>query len=998
MLRVINAALVWLAALAVGFSLTAGVANADGEELLAKKEQYESEPFLRFIPSIPQVMMIVERDWKIYYPAYNNLSDLNGDGSIDIGFNPSITYVGYYDINSCYSHDGSKFYRVGPTTPHTQAQADSERPADLKANIPSPASAHGICTATSTDGKSPGTWHGNWLNFALTSRIDAIRKVLYGGKRSTDTAASGATPSLTILEPSYVPSNAFVFGAEVISDDLWNTHSPDSTYFRSDYYTALPRPTGKYMHFFARVDHTPYGAHVARSANPLLRILYNVDSTYPHPVSQNKVRYWDWIYGANILPDDTNMPVNNTAKGYTAPTKMALTARVQVCNPATYSETEGCARYGNSVKPIGLIQQYGERNSMQFGLITAQMSRTNCTGGTLTVYDSRCNDHGGLLRHHIDKVLGVSVNPDTGQIVAGQLLDTLSKFELADYVDASQQYHFNSSVNTGNPVGEMAMEALRYLSGATSGLPAYGLVGTEMLGLTRANWANRPASTVTCVKPFVLVISDVYPTYDGNDIPSATQLSAPILTGLNGLITFNWDMAQLLEDVTKNEGYRTSGHQYYYPKTDENFANRGLCVAKNFNSSLSLSNIRGFCPSEPSLSGSYSLVAAAYYGRTHDFTLDDRNTPAEFFVVGLSPNIPQVSIADGRGHQANIMPIVVVAPSNSGNVTGDNVVHVDSFPHTRTLINFIMKRAQADKNGYTFRLEYMTNFESAAEPYDIWERDHLNNADVALLTDAATPEIYRETTPYYINSGPFKTTQDIINSDYTRVVIGPGPYYAFKSSENPNDPTDITQWNVVGIVIVTNSVGSDTSWSSSIGYTINGVVHSGAYLEASSHGNDFRVPTTSNVYPFQTPNDTLQRRTGVPKGNGALGGGGWPGPHLHIPSIVVDPLLTPWECAYAGDTSASGAANCGHGNGSYPTSWNNIYSWASNSSKATVAKKMRYIQVRSFEFAEPSANQPLNLPNPLWLAAKYGGYKDLNGNGKPDPGEWDTLKPGSPDN
>jgi hypothetical protein len=34
----------------------------------------------------------------------------------------------------------------------------------------------------------------------------------------------------------------------------------------------------------------------------------------------------------------------------------------------------------------------------------------------------------------------------------------------------------------------------------------------------------------------------------------------------------------------------------------------------------------------------------------------------------------------------------------------------------------------------------------------------------------------------------------------------------------------------------------------------------------------------------------------------------------------------------------------------------------------------------------------------LWLAAKYGGYKDLNGNGKPDPGEWDTLKPGSPDN
>jgi len=31
------------------------------------------------------------------------------------------------------------------------------------------------------------------------------------------------------------------------------------------------------------------------------------------------------------------------------------------------------------------------------------------------------------------------------------------------------------------------------------------------------------------------------------------------------------------------------------------------------------------------------------------------------------------------------------------------------------------------------------------------------------------------------------------------------------------------------------------------------------------------------------------------------------------------------------------------------------------------------------------------------LAAKYGGYEDANGNGKPDPGEWDSKVPGTPD-
>ena len=38
------------------------------------------------------------------------------------------------------------------------------------------------------------------------------------------------------------------------------------------------------------------------------------------------------------------------------------------------------------------------------------------------------------------------------------------------------------------------------------------------------------------------------------------------------------------------------------------------------------------------------------------------------------------------------------------------------------------------------------------------------------------------------------------------------------------------------------------------------------------------------------------------------------------------------------------------------------------------------------------------LKDPLWFAAKYGGFKDANNNGTPDEGEWDTKVVGSPDN
>jgi type IV pilus assembly protein PilY1 len=54
--------------------------------------------------SVPPLnMLVVGRDHKLFFPAYNDASDLDGDGSIDIRYKPSITYLGYFDSLTCYS-------------------------------------------------------------------------------------------------------------------------------------------------------------------------------------------------------------------------------------------------------------------------------------------------------------------------------------------------------------------------------------------------------------------------------------------------------------------------------------------------------------------------------------------------------------------------------------------------------------------------------------------------------------------------------------------------------------------------------------------------------------------------------------------------------------------------------------------------------------------------------------------------------------------------------
>lgn len=207
----------------------------------------------------PLALLVMGRDHKLYYEAYNDASDLNQDGEIDVGYKPALqdyniltqayegplNYYGYFDSYKCYNYENGVFVPKGPTDqPPT---ADHPEYNDKR------------CT-TAGD-----YWSGDFLNYVTTSRMDALRRVLYGGYRSTDTATD------TVLERARIPQDAHSWGKE------YESITRDGYDIRQ--YSPLALPTSGTRHLLANVT-----LKDDVDQKSLLRVLTN--SNY---------RIWNWV-------------------------------------------------------------------------------------------------------------------------------------------------------------------------------------------------------------------------------------------------------------------------------------------------------------------------------------------------------------------------------------------------------------------------------------------------------------------------------------------------------------------------------------------------------------------------------------------------------------------------------------------------------------------------------------------------------------------------------
>lgn len=179
----------------------------------------------------PLNLLVMGKDHKLYYEAYTDNADLDGDSVIDVGYKPGqIDYFGYFNSNVCYTHNSSLF------TPSSAA----------------------------TNKKCSGKWSGDFLNYLATSRMDALRKVLYGGYRTVDSTDK------TVLQAAYIPRDGHSWGKE---------YNPAKDNYDISDYAPLSDPAVGHYHLFAVTTDT----HDS-DATPSLKVLTNT-----------KYRVWEWV-------------------------------------------------------------------------------------------------------------------------------------------------------------------------------------------------------------------------------------------------------------------------------------------------------------------------------------------------------------------------------------------------------------------------------------------------------------------------------------------------------------------------------------------------------------------------------------------------------------------------------------------------------------------------------------------------------------------------------
>jgi len=601
----------------------------------------------------PLNMLVVERDHKLFAPAYNDAADLDGDGVLDIYYKPAIDYTGYFDSYKCYAYNTSAGYFVPVKTTSTKR-----------------------CGTAS----SAAPWSGDFLNYLTTSRMDALRKVLYGGYRSTDTATT------TVLERTSVPADAHTWGKEYNRSNGYNI---------SDYAPiATPGDNGTYVLF----------ANTTYNNQPVLRVI---------PATSDS-RIWGWVSRESVQGQDT---VTNTRfddiglsnQGAVAGSTLTATTlvggllgqrnvytfnvRVQACVSGLLESN--CKVYpNNGYKPTGLLHDYGEGNQMYFGLLTGTYSD---------------NLQGGVLRKAISSFASeVDANTGIFGVASGSGRNLkYTKQGIIATLDGIQYYNGDDSCrywgspgntltnsrcyNWGNPLAEMSYEVLRYFSGATSPTAGYVAGGVDSsLSLPAVpTWSNPYTSYPACSKPFQTLVSDVNPSYD-SDLPGSAFATTALPDTLTGFDTQRlgqtlWDN-EVGGSKSINIGEVAGGVLDYAPTAKQ---------ASSFGS------IRGL-PDEPTRQGTYNIASVAYYGNKTALTTSGQRLKT--FAVALSSTQPRIQMTTSRG-TITLVPFGKVVTGGAEQATEQ----ITGF-YVDTMANLNAATADSTKNGgrpfISFRVVY----------------------------------------------------------------------------------------------------------------------------------------------------------------------------------------------------------------------------------------------------------------------------------------------------
>jgi type IV pilus assembly protein PilY1 len=479
------------------------------------------------------------------------------------------------------------------------------------------------------------------------TRLDIVRKMLYGGYRSTDTNGT------TVLMGSRLVWDAHSFVKYYKEADI-RDYTPFST-------TDLTKSTGANPNVYAGLSICVTGSSEnPATSQPIMRLV------------KGNVRFWSTVevqlcrwhdspdnysqgtFGPKLArfysdPNKGNGGVNHEI---TIPSKSTdgatygsigpdLTLQVKACDPNFLGE-EHCQAFPPSsttnFKPYGLLQEFGYTKDsssaarVEFGLITGSYDR-NYTAGALRKnirdMEDEINRNTGVFCHSPSS--GCSANlaaPDSRATGKG----AIKAFDSIQLYGRSSSHNYGSGTTPsvaagtegtlpawGNPIGEMVVQALQYYAynGSTpSPTNPSSNTNDTAAGLPVAAWSDPLASPTPtartkygsnsiCRPLNILAFSSSGLSFDGQ-AGTAFGTLPNSGTGLDSYVNKIGD-AELITGTARSIG---------------SVSGKGLTTADDTNSCAaktvgSLANVNGVCPEAPAMGGTYQVAGAALYGNTN---------------------------------------------------------------------------------------------------------------------------------------------------------------------------------------------------------------------------------------------------------------------------------------------------------------------------------------------------------------------------------------------
>ncbi len=572
----------------------------------------------------PRVMLTLSRDHQLSIKAYTDYSDLNGDGVLDTTYNDAINYYGYFDPDKCYSYTSSRF------EPYAAVSSGTHH----------------------CDGSH---WSGNFMNWASMTRMDVLRRVFYGGYRSTDTTTE------TVLERHFLPVDVHAFV---------KVYDPGSSTTLNYYLPSTVVGTNTSISLCNVSDSTNTNS--------------TGTSSFTIPDPKIKVAGGSW-------PRWASSEVNQCGtSGSTQPSSLlgTYTARIKACVSGLL-ESSICKEYIHpttgavTVKPTGLLQQYGDLDAdrpVRFGLMTGSYSK-NKSGGVLRKNTSYITNNNRTSASsaavcgnnntgdEIDVCTGQFINQGAGD---GGIINTLNRLRIAGFQYTSSgtnnkyQYSCNSPgltsftngqcIDWGSPMSEIYLESLRYFTGLAKTTDFDTTDSSQLASLPNVAWSDPLPSTQWCAISSIVILSTGLNSFDTDEL-------APFTTS-NGTTV---SAATLTNTVGDASHENINGGSYLIGAISGGSGSdiNNQCTGKTLSN---LANAKGICPEVPSTEGGYGIAGLAFAPKTIDLRPSYASgrairwggevpvnanwaarQPVNTYAVQLAESLPRFTVTVGSG-------------------------------------------------------------------------------------------------------------------------------------------------------------------------------------------------------------------------------------------------------------------------------------------------------------------------------------------------------------